>query len=370
MTRIIHFSYDSVWNPWIGGGGAVRLHEIYKRLASRYEITVVASTFPGARDQTVDGVHYRFIGWGKSYAVSRVCYSLRLLGMSLLGFLTLRRYDLIVVDFDPFSFYLPLFNRAKTITEIFHLYGKHPIQKYGPLAYLVYWYERFIPARCRNRVFISESVCRQIPPNGGRTQVIYTGIESDLFDETPEEHNYILTLGRVDIYNKGLDILIPAFKRLRAEIPDARLVIAGDGKDMPALRQMIREAGLEEAVETPGRVDAAKKRELLRKSLFVVMPSRYEGWGIVAIEAAACGKATVGSNIDGLSDSIVDGQTGLLFARESVEDLHTKLRTLVQDREQRLRLGRQGRDRAKLFLWDSIAVEQQKFYEAVRQESA
>jgi glycosyltransferase involved in cell wall biosynthesis len=285
--------------------------------------------------------------------------------MSLLGFLTLRRYDLIVVDFDPFTFYLPLFNRARTVTEIYHLYGKHPIQKYGPLAWLVYWYEQFIPARCRNRVFISESVCRQIPPNGGRTQVIYTGIDDDLFAEQPEERNYVLTLGRVDIYNKGLDILIPAFQRLHAERPEVRLIIAGDGKDMPALQRMIREAGLEKVVETPGRVDAARKRELLRQSLFVVMPSRYEGWGIVAIEAAACGKATVGTNIDGLSDSIVDGQTGLLFAREDVADLHAKLRTLVTDAALRERLGRQGRERARLFLWDNIAVDTRRYFAAV-----
>ena len=365
MKRIMHFSYDCKWNPWIGGGGAVRLHEIYKRLAHDYDITVVCARHPGSHNRTVDGVKYRFVGWSPNYAASRVVYSLVSLLYSLTGFWWQRRYDVVVIDFDPFSFYIPIFNRCKTVGSVFHLYGQEPIRKYGLLGYPVTWFERIIPHWYRHRVFISESVCMRLPPNGGTTKVIYTGIDDSLFNLPTEENDYVLSLGRIDLFNKGHDILIPAFKRLRSQAPHLRLVVAGDGKDMAQLLRLIKEHGVADCVETPGRISSEQKEELLRKSLFVVMPSRYEGWGIVAIEAAACGKATVGTDIDGLRDSIVNNQTGLLCQKENVEDLFDKMRILAFDPDRRRLLGDQGRKRARLFSWDAIASEQSNYFESV-----
>jgi len=362
MKRVIHFSYDCLWNPWIGGGGAVRLHEIYKRITHDYDITVVCARHPGSRNRTVDGVNYHFVGWSPNYAASRVIYSLVVLLYSLTGFWWQRRYDVIVVDFDPFAFYFPLFNRHKTVGSIFHLYGREPIRKYGLIGYPVTWFERIMPARYRHRVFISESVCQRIPPNGGTTKIIYTGIDDNLFNLPDEEQNYVLSLGRIDVHTKGHDLLIPAFKKLRTHAPHLKLVIAGDGKDMATLQRLIREHGIRDCVETPGRISAEQKQDLLRKSLFVVMASRYEGWGIVAIEAAACGKAIVGTDIDGLRDSILADQTGVLCRREDVDDLFDKMRMLALDDGRRRQLGRQGRERAKQFTWASIAENQDRYF--------
>jgi glycosyltransferase involved in cell wall biosynthesis len=128
---------------------------------------------------------------------------------------------------------------------------------------------------------------------------------------------------------------------------------------------LILDNGIADCVETPGRISAAQKQELLRKSLFVVMPSRYEGWGIVAIEAAACGKATVGTDIDGLRDSILGGQTGLLCRKEDVEDLFEKMRTLALDENCRRQLGRQGLERSRHFTWDSIAKDQDRYFQTL-----
>ena len=366
MTRVVHFSYDSLRNPWVGGGGAVRLHEIYKRLTDEYQVTVIAGKCPNRENEILEGVRYTFIGWGKNYVISRLSYCLLVLLRSLLGFLFLKSCDLIVVDHDPFAFYLPIFNRRKSVLTVHHLYGKAPVRKYPVVGYLAYWFERVVPKFYPNQVFVSESVRQRTPQACARRVVIYNGVDEDLANLASEEHNYILALGRVDIYNKGLDILIDAYKLLHRDAsPSPPLVIAGDGKDMGALHDLIREAGLEGSVRTTGRVSDRQKREFLRKCLLVIMPSRYEGWGIVAIEAGACAKPVVGANIDGLRESIIDGQTGLLFERENSADCCEKMRTLLLDGEQRQRLGRQGRKRASSFMWATIASEQKRYFASI-----
>ena len=71
--RICHLIYDDVDNPWLGGGGAYRARQIYRRLAGRHEITLVTGTFPGAEPvQEVDGLRLLRVGSPRSYAISRL----------------------------------------------------------------------------------------------------------------------------------------------------------------------------------------------------------------------------------------------------------------------------------------------------------
>ena len=73
--KICHLMYDDIANPWLGGGGAVRAMELYRRLASRHEITVVSGLFPGAELETErHGLRLLRVGSARSYALSRVGY--------------------------------------------------------------------------------------------------------------------------------------------------------------------------------------------------------------------------------------------------------------------------------------------------------
>jgi glycogen(starch) synthase len=116
---------------------------------------------------------------------------------------------------------------------------------------------------------------------------IPNGVLDALFALKPEEKGFILFLGRIDMYMKGLDILIEAFSRVHDR--DVSLKTAGSGKKayLKRLGRVVLDYGLENRVEYLGRVKAEDKRELLRTWLFVVMPSRFEGWGITEAEANA-----------------------------------------------------------------------------------
>jgi hypothetical protein len=68
--KIVHIVYDSIGNPWVGGGGATRTHEIYKRLTNNHEITVLCGNYPGAR-KSINNITYKHVGLKKSYFSSR-----------------------------------------------------------------------------------------------------------------------------------------------------------------------------------------------------------------------------------------------------------------------------------------------------------
>lgn len=133
----------------------------------------------------------------------------------------------------------------------------------------------------------------------------------------------------------------------------------GDERKMGSLGTC---ALLDRQVDLGGEVSDSEKQELLRRCLAVVMPSRYEGWGIVAIEAAACGKPVIGQKVTGLIDSVRDGETGILVPYEDVDALAAAINRIVHDDELRHRMGTAGRKWARNFSWDEAARKQEEFY--------
>ncbi len=95
------------------------------------------------------------------------------------------------------------------------------------------------------------------------------------------------------------------------------------------------------------------------------MPSRFEGWGLAAVEASAAGKAVVATRIPGLADAVRDGETGILVEPESASALASGLRRLLEDPRERRRLGRSGRRWAERFTWDRVSAAQEEIYHLV-----
>jgi hypothetical protein len=98
--RVLHCIYDDPRNPWVAGGGAVRVFELYRRLAGRVDATVASGSFPDARDEVIDGVRYRRLGAPAPYAWSRLTYARAATRLLAHG-----DYDVAVFDF---SVYTPL----------------------------------------------------------------------------------------------------------------------------------------------------------------------------------------------------------------------------------------------------------------------
>jgi glycosyltransferase involved in cell wall biosynthesis len=163
-------------------------------------------------------------------------------------------------------------------------------------------------------------------------------------------------LGRVEKY-KRLDNMLEAMVGLRKQIPDLRLVVIGDGGALQESRQLATHLGLDDCVEFAGFVSAERKVELLGQAHVLVNSSEKEGWGLTVIEGNACGTPTVASNVPGLRDSVVDGETGLLYEYADVAAMESALLKVLSDAQLRQRLETAALEWAARFTWDAAACD-------------
>lgn len=170
----------------------------------------------------------------------------------------------------------------------------------------------------------------------------------------------IFAVGRA-VRVKGFDLLVKAFAAAGPS-RDVRLVIGGDGPEIPSLRSLVDELGLAGRVEFPGRLSRAQVIQFMAESTVVVVPSRVEAFGIVVLEAWRAGAALVCTKNGGPSDLLTDGVDGLLVDPEDVATLGESLRRLLADPGLRQRLGSAGRSRVQQFTWERTARAYQACY--------
>jgi glycosyltransferase involved in cell wall biosynthesis len=152
------------------------------------------------------------------------------------------------------------------------------------------------------------------------------------------------TLGRLHA-QKGLDIFFPAVSKLRAEFPELRVLVVGEGPDRSALERLAASLDLSAVVIFTGlRRDPA---ELLAALDLLVLPSRFEGMPNVILEAMAAGKAVVAAAVGAVPELVQEGRTGLLVPPEDADALARAIRLLLKDPELRRRLGANGRARVE-----------------------
>ncbi len=170
----------------------------------------------------------------------------------------------------------------------------------------------------------------------------------------------LLCVGRL-VERKGIGNAIEAL----AHVPDTELIVAGGAErsqldrdpEAQRLLAVAREAGVEERVELRGRVDRERLPALLRSADAVVCAPWYEPFGIVPLEAMACGVPVVASAVGGMIDSVVDGVTGVHVPPRDPERLAAILRTLLDDPPARAAYGRAGVRRVRrLYDWERIAT--------------
>jgi glycosyltransferase involved in cell wall biosynthesis len=236
-----------------------------------------------------------------------------------------------------------------------------PVVLPAPLARLGWFAEsRVAPLVYRGRRYVAvspstrdELVAQGVAPEA--VTVVHNG--TDVLPQPGVERASrptVLAVSRL-VPHKRLDVAIRAIAALRPLLPDIRLVVAGAGYAEPTLRELVSELRLEEHVDLLGWVDETTKHRLMAQAWVMAMPSLKEGWGLSVIEAAAHGTPSVAFHgAGGLSDSIVDGETGFLVA--GGEDVFTQtLRTVLVDEALRRRMRAATRAHATRFTWHETA---------------
>ena len=147
---------------------------------------------------------------------------------------------------------------------------------------------------------------------------------------------------------------------------DIQLYIGGDGVLKPYLERFIRENQLEDNIHLLGTIDDSNLNEWYNKVSVVVIPSVFEGFGLTAIEAMACGTPVIATETDGLRDVIEDDRNGLLVKYNDTNSLSEKIVYLMKNEHERLRLSKNGLDKVRnVFNWDIISRDIIRVYEFI-----
>lgn len=298
QPHIVFSNYDDRNNPWYAGGGARVIHDVARRLVGAYRVTVFTGTYPRAkRCERIDGVEYRRIGlaccgpW-----IGQLAYWIALPFRA-------KRLD-FTLWFESFTppfgvSFLPLMTRRPVVGLIHMLPGRDMWRKYHLPFFLferlgLKWYREFV---------VLSSCMEKVIRRSNHTAKIHTipnGI--DIPAPEPHEKKHLLFMGRIEVDQKGLDLLLAAYEKLSSEVR-LPLLIAGAGveSEMEQLRMRVAASPYREHIELVGRVEGEAKDRLYRSAAAVIVPSRFETFSLTALEALSYGIPAVGFDIDGLS---------------------------------------------------------------------
>lgn len=184
--------------------------------------------------------------------------------------------------------------------------------------------------------------------DGNKLRIIPNMIDLEEFDKTKERFilannkRYIFGCGNF-IFGKGFDILIRGFGLICKEYPDVDLVIAGDGPERNNLESLVSSQAISERVHFMGFIDPNEVGRYFLGCMFFVIPSRFESFGNVILEAMAARKAVIGAKTGGIPILVKDDLNGYLFENEDYQMLAKKMKLLIEDKNKRERLGLSAR---------------------------
>ncbi len=165
----------------------------------------------------------------------------------------------------------------------------------------------------------------------------------------------VVSWGRVQ-YEKGFQVLARAIHALRGRVPDVHGVIAGRGSYLPELQTQIDVEGVSDLIELPGFVADVDLRHLVHRAGCVVIPSLYEPFGIVALEALAAGAPLIVARTGGLAELVVGTHAGVTFEPGNPDDLADAIEQVLMNDELATILVANARDLVeRKYAWGAIA---------------
>lgn len=365
--HILLVNWNDRRNPY-GGGAEIHLHELFGRLArAGHRVTYLCSGFAGApREEMLDDMHVLRVG-------GRYTFNFVAPG-AMKHWLRQNPCDLVVDALNKIPVYAPLYVDRPVLGIGHHLFGTTIFREVPPpLSLYVFATELAVPYVYRNvpMAVISEStrddfVRRGLPRE--HIRVIYVGVDSDQYSPSSAvpraEAPLLLALGRVRKY-KRLDLVVDAVAAVgRSNVPDVKLVIAGEGNYLAALERHVARTGAKPYVEFRGRVSEEEKVELYRRAWAMIMTSPKEGWGLTCLEAQACGTPVIASDSPGLREAVCDDESGILVAHGDRIALRRAIDRVLSDAALRARLGAGALAFARTFSWTRAAEETMELVEA------
>jgi glycogen(starch) synthase len=252
--------------------------------------------------------------------------------------------------------------------------GRHSGWVSGQISRQVHAVESWFVRESDSLIACSASMVNEISdlfgPELAEIVVIRNGIDSSRW---PFAHRRahpgppeLLYIGRLE-YEKGVHEAIAALPRIRRTHPGTTLTIAGDGTQQHWLVEVARKHKVLKRVHFAGRVDHDELLQLMRRADAAVLPSHYEPFGIAALEAAAAGIPLVTSNVGGLGEAVIDGETGVSFPPRDIAALAAAVRRVLDDPGAAQQRAIAARERLTSdFDWHTVAAETAQVYLAAK----
>jgi len=177
-----------------------------------------------------------------------------------------------------------------------------------------------------------------------------------------EDKKLVLFVGRITS-QKGVTYLIQAVPKILSSHPDARFVIVGDGWELGTIKNMIYSMGLGEYVKTLGFLPDHTVKSLMKAADVMVVPSIYEPFGIVALEAMASGTPLVASDVGGLSELVEHGKTGLKIYPANPDSIAWGINTILSNPQWARTMAQNALAIVKeKYSWEAIAAKTAELY--------
>lgn len=313
--KILWFSWKDRKHPLSGGAETVN-EELAKRLAADgHEVLFLVAGFSGGeREEQRDG--FKIIRLGGRLSVYWQAY--RYYKKNLIGWA-----DLVIDEVNTIPFFCKFYVRERNILFVHQLCRRIWFyQLFFPLSLIGYLLEPIYLWLLRDRevITVSGSSKEDLKSFGfkdERINIISEGIElepvSDLSQIKKYEQPTLLSLGSIRPMKRTLDIL-KAFERAKEEIKDLRLIIAGEANSAYGRKflKALNSSPYKEDIKYLGVVSREKKIEILQRTHLLAVTSVKEGWGLVVSEAASQGTPAIVYNVDGLRDSVKQGEAGIV----------------------------------------------------------
>jgi glycogen(starch) synthase len=252
--------------------------------------------------------------------------------------------------------------------------GRHSGWVSGRISRQVHAVESWLVRESDSLITCSASMRDEITelfgPGLAEIRVIRNGIDAALWPFAPRRPRkgpaQLLYLGRLE-HEKGIHDAIAALPRIRRTHPGTTLTIAGGGTQQHWLVEQARKHKVLKAVTFVGPLDHEELVQLLHTADAAVLPSHYEPFGIVALEAAATGIPLITSNVGGLGEAVINGQTGMSFAPRDIAGLAAAVRVVLDDPDAAQQRAIAARDRLTSdFDWHTVAGETAQVYLAAK----
>ncbi len=358
---------------WMVAGG-VNSHCAHLRdefVERGHQVRIVAPSSRAVQQEDVITIGKRPVSVPASGSLARISLSLTL-GPPVRELLAREQFDIVHVH-EPFMPVLPIhflrystavnvgtFHASREKKQFFYTWGKRHLRRWS--------------RRLDGKIAVSAAAARFVEEYfPGYYNIIPNGVDVEHFaSDHPPLAQYqdgklnVLFVGRPE-KRKGLEYLIKAFTRVKAQRPDTRLIVVGAGK-FDRERRMARSLHLTN-VEFCSYVPQDELPRYHRSAhVFCAPATGFESQGIVLLEAMAAGLPIVASNIEGYASVLTHGVEGLFVLPGEADGLAAALLELLADADRRGRMAEQGRRRAQEFSWERVSQQVLSYYERLLHE--